>query len=257
MDEPGAPGTEAALRAAYVAEHAAAEHLRDIDAWRTAFLATATHDLRSPLAGLRAHAETLLERADELTDEQRSTLLRRIITTSDKLSAQLDDLLDLDRAARREGQLRVEAVALRPLVTDVVADLDADERHVEVVDHGAPVVPVDRDRLQQAIEHLVGNALTHTPDGTTVTVTLAEHAGGVRLVVEDDGPGVPEAVRDRLFAPLVSLPPEGQEDRHRGLGLSIVDLCARLHGGTVEHEDRPGGGSRFVVDLPGSREVDV
>lgn len=240
----------AALQAAYEAEHAAAEHLRELGAWRTAFLAAASHDLRSPLAGIRAHAETLLERAHDLTDEQRTLFLQRILQTSDRLSALLDDLLDLDRATRGVVELQRVPTAVGAFVRDVVTDHPTRGREVEVVVADAPRVLADQLRLGQVLGELLDNALVHTPPDAAVTVIVAGHRGGVRVVVEDDGPGVPEAVRDRLFAPFVSGGTDTAGEPHSGIGLSLVELLVRLHGGEVHHEDRPGGGARFVVDLP-------
>lgn len=227
------------------------EHLRELEAWRSAFLAAAAHDLRSPLSGIRAHAETLIERADDLSDDQRTSFLHRIVHTADRLSALLDDLLDLDRATRGAVELQRVPTAVGPFVREVVADHPTDDRAVEVsADDDLPEVLVDRRRFGQVVGQLLDNALAHTPPEATITVVVVGHDVRVRVVVEDDGPGVPETVRDRLFVPFVSAAPDGTGDHHSGIGLSLVDLLVRLHGGTVHHEDRPGGGARFVVDLP-------
>lgn len=227
------------------------EQLRDLDRWRTAFMAAGAHDLRSPLAGIRAHAETLLDRRDELTEEQQTLFLHRILHTTDRVARLVDDLQVLDGAAR--GAVTPEPVEtlLGPFVRATVEAVDP-RGHDVVVEVDTDVeVEVDRRRIGEAVGHLVDNAIVHTPAGTRVRVRVDRLGGATRITVEDDGPGVPDEVRDRMFVPFVSHAVlEGNDVRRSGLGLALVDLLARMHGGAVEHDVPDGGGARFVLTLP-------
>lgn len=221
--------------------------------WRHTFMTAAAHDLRSPLAGVRAFAETLLEREGELTRDQRQAFLARIVQATNRMTRLIDDLLELDGAT--QGRITAYRVPtdLGRLVHDVVDDVDAREHRVEAQVDDAPVLEVDPLRIRQVVTNLLENALAHTPEGTTVRVrATGTPDGGGLLVVEDDGPGVPVEVADRMFQPFVSHPTTADAPGSHGLGLSLVRLFVELHGGIVAHQRPEGGGARFVVDLPRS-----
>ena len=107
----------------------------------------------------------------------------------------------------------------------------------------------DEGLLRQLIMNLLENAVRHTPDGGTVAVTTRASGRWAELAVEDSGPGVPEADRDRIFERFVRLAPAGSEGG-AGLGLPLARWIAEQHGGTLRVEPRPGAGGRFVVQLP-------
>lgn len=236
------------LETAFGQERREVEHLRELDRWQHLFTAAAAHDLRSPLAGIRAFAETLLEREADLDLEQRRHFLRRIMATTDRITRLLDSLRELDRATRGLLELFREPTDLDGLVREVIEQVDLGGHEVIIATDPVRLL-VDADRLGQVLAHLVDNAVTHTPPGTHVRVQLQARDGGAQLVVEDDGPGVPDEVVDRVFAPFVAHPVHGEEAGN-GLGLSLVALFVDMHGGTVHHERAPSGGARFVVDLP-------
>ena len=110
------------------------------------------------------------------------------------------------------------------------------------------LVDVDRAKVERIVENLLNNAARHTPAGTPVQVLIIEQGPGVVVVVEDEGPGVSDDIKDEIFEPFR----QGASARGGvGIGLSLVQRFAELHGGTASVEDRPGGGARFVVTLPG------
>ena len=112
------------------------------------------------------------------------------------------------------------------------------------------LVDIDPTKVDRIIENLLLNAARHTPAGTPVHVRVKAQRKGVLLVVEDEGPGVPDPLKDVLFEPFR----QGSESSGRGvgIGLSLVQSFAVLHGGSARIEDRDGGGARFVVELPGA-----
>ena len=105
-------------------------------------------------------------------------------------------------------------------------------------------------RLGQIVANLLANALSHTPEGTSIRVAAHATDTGVRVVVEDTGPGVPQEVVDTLFSPFVTHPAYPGARGGTGLGLALVQLYAELHGGGAHLESPEDGGARFVVDLP-------
>jgi len=163
----------------------------------------------------------------------------------------LKDLLDIDRLNRGivEPQYRVTDVG--SLARGVIEDLDVlSDRRVQV--HTASVeVPVDPAKVERIIENLVVNAVRHTGADRTIWLKVDEDLGGVLITVEDDGPGVPESLRDAIFEPFQQGPTVSPHSPGTGIGLSLVARFAELHGGRAWVEDRPGGGASFKVHLPG------
>ena len=209
------------------------------------FVADASHELRTPLTSVLANLEFLAEAVDgEPGDAARSAL-----RSSKRMRRLVADLLLLARAdAEREaaherldvGQVVVEAAAeLEPVTAG--HDLSVDARRAEV--EGAP------DELHRLALNLMENAVRHTPEGTRVRAMVGSENGHVQLTVEDDGPGIPPELRDRIFERFVR--GRGDGGGSSGLGLSIVRAVAERHGGSVAIDDRMDGrGTRFVVTLP-------
>jgi signal transduction histidine kinase len=117
------------------------------------------------------------------------------------------------------------------------------------VDADRVLVEVDPTMIERVIENLLVNAARHTPLGTPVRVSVRDRTDGVELVVEDEGPGIPDDLKLILFESFRQGP--GSNGGGVGIGLSLVKRFAELHGGTARVEDRPGGGARFVIALPG------
>jgi two-component system, OmpR family, sensor kinase len=210
-----------------------------------AFVADASHELRTPLTSVLANLELLAE----VLDGERGEAAQSALRSSRRMRRLVADLLLLARAdAGRElehrptdvAQVVVEAAAeLGPVAGDHELLVDADD-HVLV--SGA------RDELHRLVLNLMENAVKHTPDGTRVAASVRRHGTTVELVVQDDGPGVPATVRDRLFERFVR--GEGDRGGSTGLGLAIVRAVSESHGGTVRLEDAEPHGTRFVVTLP-------
>lgn len=224
------------------------------------FVADASHELRTPLASIRGYSE-LTRRSGLEVPEDIAFALARIEAESIRMSGLVDDLLllarlDADRdapvAEDRSGIDRAP-VDLGPLVATAVADARAaapDHDWAWVPPATDVVVRGDANRLHQVVTNLLANARVHTPPGTSVTVRL-EVAGSVaRLVVEDDGPGIPADLQPRLFERFV----RGDGSRSRatgstGLGLAIVAAVVEAHGGEVAVSSAPGA-TRFEISLP-------
>ncbi len=225
--------------------HASQERLRS-------FSADASHELRTPVASVRGHAELALLHPGPVPYEVRHAL-ERIKAESARMGAMVDELLLLARLDAGRPLAR-QPVDLTRLVLDAVADarVAGPGHHWSLELPEEPVtVPGDGHRLHQLLANLLLNARLHTPDGTTVTVRLTVLDDTVQLTVLDDGPGIPEELRPAVFDRFA----HGGGRRSNGagggtgLGLSIVAAVAEAHGGTATLESRPGR-TAFTVGLP-------
>jgi PAS domain S-box-containing protein len=223
----------------------AVEQQRQLNDLKTGFVQAVSHELRTPLTSIVGFVELLLRRDLEPPEQRR--YLERISAGAAKLERLIGDVLDLDRLERPETLIDRDAVDLADLVALVVADTTVTDRQVHL-DLSPAATVGDRGLLERVIDNLVRNALKHTPTGANVWVRTR---GPATICVEDDGPGVPQELHRRIFDPFQQGP--DQLDRHApgaGIGLSLSQRIVRLHGGEVTLSDRPGGGARFVVELP-------
>jgi two-component system, OmpR family, sensor kinase len=207
------------------------------------FVADASHELRTPLTSILANLELL---ADVL-DGERGEAARSALRSSQRMRRLVGDLLLLARADAKR-QLPREPTDVGRVLVEAAAELGpVADGHDLTVDADEAIVNGTRDELHRMTLNLMENAIRHTPAGTHVNARVSAADGQVVLTVQDDGPGVPNELRERIFERFV----RGAGDRgsSSGLGLSIVRAVAQSHGGTVELEDaRPG--ARFVVRLP-------
>jgi PAS domain S-box-containing protein len=245
------------LTAALERERAAAEHLRAVDEMKTTFLQAVSHDLRTPLTTILGIALTLEHRAAGLSAPDLADLLHRLSGNARKLDRLLGDLLDLDRLARGTLIPRRQLIDIGALVHRVVEDADVRDEHPVVVDAPPLGLAADAPKLERIIENLLVNAAKHTPAGTTIWVRAHAQEGGVLLLVEDEGPGVPPQLREPIFQPFNQGRNIADHAPGSGIGLALVSQFASLHGGRAWVQDRPGGGASFRVFLPDTRSADV
>jgi two-component system OmpR family sensor kinase len=226
--------------------------LHDEERRKSRFVSDVSHELRSPLTGIRLAAETLLDGDIEEADEKR--FLATIIREADRLAGLANDLLELQRIEGATGELplaRVDFTQAARLAVEANEPLAMERRVTVKVEGAAPLVLGSRDRLQQVVGNLVDNAVRHTPTGRSVTVALSEEGGEAVLRVIDEGPGI----RDEDLANLFQRFYRAQYSRARatggaGLGLAIVKAIVTSHRGTIEAANRPEGGAVFTVRLP-------
>ncbi|WP_374984859.1 ATP-binding protein [Streptomyces fradiae] len=247
----GAFAAQAAVvleRRRLVGEAAEARKLAEGNRIRTALLAAVSHDLRTPLAGIKAAVTSLRAGDVEWSAEDRAELLAGIEEGTDRLDQLVGNLLDMSRlqtgtvrpVLRETGIDEVVPMALGGVPEAGVA-LDIPET--------LPMVTVDRGLLERAVANIVENAVKYTPAGAPVLVSAGVIGDRVELRVVDRGPGVPDEAKDTVFAPFQRY---GDAPRGAGvgLGLAVARGFVEAMGGTVTAEDTPGGGLTMVVALP-------
>jgi PAS domain S-box-containing protein len=241
---------EQALRESEQREREAAERLRALDEMKNTFLAAVSHELRSPLTSILGLSLTL-ERAPDIAGRDRDDLLSRLAANAKKLDRLLKDLLDIDRLNRGivAPQYRVTDVAA--LARRTVEHLDALVDREVIVRTDPVVIPVDPPKIERIVENLLMNAVRHTEADRKIWLIVAPHKGGVRVTVEDDGPGVPPDLRSAIFEPFRQGPSQSPHAPGTGIGLSLVARFAELHGGRAWVDEREGGGAAFHVVIPG------
>ena len=228
------------------------DRLTDAFAGQRAFVADASHELRTPLTVIRGQLEVLAAQPAPSGEEVRRVegLVQAEIA---RISRLVDDLLLLAKAEQTRF-LRIEPIELGEYVRELWDGMSLlAQRRFEL----GPVPPgtlrADPDRLAQALRNLIGNAIDHTaPEHGLVRMLVQDLPGGrVRFVVEDDGPGIPAAQRERVFDRFYRT--DAARDRASGgtgLGLAIVSAIAEAHGGRVAAGRSPEGGARIEIELP-------
>ncbi|WKN46746.1 ATP-binding protein [Nocardioides sp. Arc9.136] len=224
-----------------------------LDRERSDLVATVAHELRSPLTGVKGFVQALLNRWDKLNDEQKKLMLTTVAADSDRLSRLIAELLDVARIDTGRLQLYPRPSDAGVLVTRIVESVAAGTaRPIDLtLDDDLPAVHVDPDKFTQVVTNLVENGVRHGDGSVRVHVeAVAEGQGsdpaGVRVTVDDQGEGVPEEMRRRVFTKFW----KGGARGGSGLGLYIVHGLVRAHGGTVTITDAPGGGARLVTTWP-------
>lgn len=238
-------------------ERQATEEMRRADEIKTTFLTAVSHDIRTPLSAILGNALTL-EGGDRLgiTEEERKQLIHSLAAKARRLNAIVTDLLDTERLARGVIEPKLQEIAVGRLVSLLVWDSESMAGRQVHVDTRSVTAWVDPQMISRIVENLLMNAARHTPPGCQVWVRVQPEADDVLIVVEDDGPGIPEEHRETIFRPFEHGPMTSVHNPGVGVGLSLVAKFAELHGGRAWIDEREGGGASFRVLIPrGDPEV--
>ena len=228
-----------------------AERLQSDETRRRELLADLAHELRTPLAVIRGHTEAMLDGVYPSDPEH----LRTVLEEAGLISRLLDDLRTLSTAEAGALTLRPEAVTPASLIEGGVAavEVQAQAKHVSVrvaAPADLPLVLVDPLRIGEVLTNLLQNAIRHSPDRGTVTVTASatetQDGRAIVMTVADDGPGVPEDLVPHMFDRFV----KGSDSDGSGLGLAIAKSLVEAHGGSISARVPPGGGTELSVVLP-------
>jgi two-component system sensor histidine kinase KdpD len=225
--------------------------LQETDRLRTALLNSVSHDLRTPLASIKASASSLLDRDIQWSDAERDEFLTIINTEVDRLTRLVHNLLDMSRIEAGALDPRLVECSLAEVVGPVVSRARAASRQrvdVDVPDELPPVL-VDPVRLDQVLTNLLDNARAYAAGGP-VQVVARQAGGTVELRIVDHGPGIPGLERERIFDQFYRLKGGGRRPEGTGMGLAICRGIVEAHGGRLRVETTPGGGATFVLTLP-------
>ncbi len=239
-----------AARRTHEAARAAAEAaaLAQVDRTRTALLAAVGHDLRTPLAAAKAAVSTLRSIDLELVDADRDELVATADESLDKLTALIENLLDMSRLQAGAMAVVLRPVALEEVVSRALDDLGDDAAAVRLDLSAVPDVEADPGLLERVLVNLVANAIRFSPPGQAPRLSATLTGDTVEVRVVDRGPGIPADQRERVFLPFQRL---GDTDNTTGigLGLALSRGLAEAMGGTLTPEDTLGGGVTMVLSL--------
>jgi len=225
------------------------QRVRDSTSRERSLIADAAHELRTPLAAMRVNVEALKE---QTTDEGQRELMGNLLRSNDRAARLVGQLLQLMRSDAVSGHGLPVMLALDTLVQDRLAMIEgvASARSIElelVCDDHVPVLG-ERESLMSMIDNLINNAIKYSPEGATVVVRVSREGAHAVLRVTDRGPGIPGALRERVFDRFFRSPDQSQSGS--GLGLAIVKSVVDRHGGEVALDEAPGGGLVATVRLP-------
>jgi two-component system, OmpR family, phosphate regulon sensor histidine kinase PhoR len=228
--------------------------LRRADQIRRDFVANVSHELRTPLTAIRGYVEALSD--GDVTPDNSRRFLDIIERHTARMERLVKDLLRLARLDAGQETLEITACDSRNLINAVVAELasalEQRRQHVEVaIGPGAESVRADPAKLHDVLRNLVANAITYSPEQTTIRVEAARDVTSTIFAVSDEGPGIPEEDLSRVFERFYRVDKSRARDPGgTGLGLAIVKHLVELHKGTVAAENRAAGGARVSVKLP-------
>lgn len=229
------------------------EVLRRADEVKNVLLNTVSHDLRTPLAAIVAAVDSLQSDV-KWSDADREDFLASIREEAHRLDRLVRHLLDLSRIEAGTLQLQREWHDAEDVARETGARLREawPGRSIEVrAELSLPPAHVDPIAIGEVLGNLVENACRHTPSDTRIVIRVERAGSTLRLVVEDDGPGIPPEDLGRLFRPFERA--RGLRDRRgTGLGLAVAQALVEAHGGRISAENRAGGGARFVIEIPDS-----
>ena len=237
------------------------EELKELDRAKDEFISSVSHELRTPLTSIRSFSELLLTFEDDDQD-RREEFLGIINEESKRLTRLIDDVLDIAKIESGQTEWRLQKIDLVELLRDTLEFQKPSgyERKLEFrldVQPGLQLVVADRDRIKQVIVNLLSNAVKFSPDGGLVTVDSHIDGGDVIVCVSDQGVGVPEKSRDRVFMRFQQL---GDANTGKtpgtGLGLAICKEIVSRHGGRIWVESNIPKGARFCFALPALPETE-
>ena len=223
---------------------------------RKEFVANVSHELRTPLTNVRSYAETIREAGDDLSRETENDFLDVVISETDRMTHIVQDLLTLSRLDSGRSEMNMARFPFSAAIDAVLRSTELEaRRHKHALTHDysetLPLIMGDRGRIEQVMLNVLSNAVKYTPDGGHIRVTAGSEGETVWMEVADDGIGIPEADRSRIFERFYRVDKaRSRESGGTGLGLSIATEIVQRHHGTLTLVDRPGPGTTVRLELP-------
>jgi signal transduction histidine kinase len=226
--------------------------LAETDRLRRDLVANVSHELRTPISALQAVLENLVDGVDPADPETLASMLEQV----ERLGRLVTQLLDLSRLESGAVPLQTKRFGVQDLLDRVIRETCGPGSEVTDLNFKTDVTPpdlsmnADLERLNQVLINLVANAVRHSPPGGTVSLVASAVTDRVRFEVLDQGPGIPEGDRGKVFERFYRSDAARPADGGMGLGLAIARWIVELHHGEIWVEDREGGGCRMVAELP-------
>jgi two-component system sensor histidine kinase CreC len=216
------------------------------------YVQTLTHEIKSPLSAIHGAAELMNE---EMPLEARQKFLGNIRNEAGRIRGLIDKLLQLSTLESRNALQEIEIIDINELISgDVIPAFDAafKAKNVRLVFEAGDKHTIRGERflVRQALSNLLQNALDFAPGGSQVGISATEQSGFVSIAIQDEGPGIPEYARERVFERFYSLQRPDTGQKSSGLGLSLVREVAELHQGSCSIENRSNGGTRATLNIP-------
>jgi signal transduction histidine kinase len=248
-----------------IGELAEKRKVEEISRLKSHFISMVSHDLKTPLASIKGAAENILEElAGPVSDRQR-TYLEMILKSSDNLQQMISNILDLSRIESGHMSLNVEVLDVKRETEHILRFIRPllEEKNLKariVVEAKDTAIAADRTRLWQIINNVMSNAIRYSPRGGLIDILVEDSRGGdaapnpmLTVTITDEGPGVAEDDRERIFEPFYTRSSEAAGAHRAGLGLTIVKQLVELHGGAVSVTNSAQGGASFTLTLPAKK----
>ncbi|MBB5321640.1 sensor histidine kinase [Marinobacter oulmenensis] len=230
------------------------EQLREKDTLRRRLVAQVSHDLRTPLASMQGYVESLRMKRDRLSPDEQARFLDIALQEGRRLAHLVDELFELAALEAREKQPRLEPFAPAELIHDVAQKHgpEAARKAIDLKVTGDPALPMvvgDLGMTERVLDNLIRNALEYSPENAEVELHLAKVEDGLKVTVNDSGPGIAEQDLPHVFDPLYRAD-NRETPGHAGLGLAIARRIMDMQGGRIRVANRSEGGAAFEITLP-------
>ena len=230
--------------------------LEQLNKQKNEFIGIAAHDLRNPLSVILSYSKFLEHFAGNKLSEQEKTFVQEIEKSSQFMLRLVDDMLDISNIESGAVKLVLTHCDVRLLIASQIElnRILADKKHISIaerLDDTLPPCYVDKEKIQQLLNNLIGNAIKYSPTETTVTVSATANENDLTLAIADQGPGIPEdeiSLLFKEFSTASSKPTAGEKST--GLGLAIVKKIVEAHQGNIWLESKEGQGTTFFVQIP-------
>jgi two-component system sensor histidine kinase KdpD len=223
----------------------------EISEIRAALFSSVTHDLRTPLASIKAGITGLMDESVPLDPEERRELFSTVLEETERLNRLVDNILNLARARAGDIAIERELTPFEDVVETVLSRLRGTLAPFTVrtaIRDELPGVWIDPVKMDQALTNIIENAARHSSAGGEIQVAVSTWREGIQVRVADQGPGIPEDEREAVFEPFFR--GRASAGTGSGLGLAIARAVVQAHDGTIRVERAPGGGAAVVIELP-------